>query len=661
MNYRNLKDSEISQLEKNGCSSEDWSQVKVKAGFDAQRLHNVYFAGEVKLGSFSGKIEVEEGIKKTSGIYHSYIEDCSIGDDVYISNVRNVIGYHIDENVGVENVGSLVVNKESTFGNGIELEVLNEGGGRDLPICDRMSAQIAYLMVNYRHDEQLTENLGRIIKDYAGTKQSNKGRIEKGARIISTTTIRNVNIGSNATVYGASLLEEGTISSCKEDPVTIGEAVIANGFIVLSGSKVDGGAILENSFIGQNVKIGKQFSVENSVIFANSEGFHSEAVSIFGGPYTVSHHKSTLLIAGQYSFYNAGSGSNKSNHLYKLGPVHQGILERGSKTGSFSYMMWPCHVAPFSVVIGKHKSNFDTSEFPFSYIDAKSDKSELIPALNLFTVGTIRDSKKWAKRDKRNDPNKLDLIHFDLFSPFIVQKMVNGSKLLKKLKDQASKEQDYVSYKGVHIPRLILRTAQKYYEIGIKAYLGQELARRLEKSGATTFEELKQELMPDGGNGKGKWVDVAGMFASQQDINRFCESVKAGRVNSVDDLTGELKKIYNSYPASSWEWCTNLIAERLGIYFENITKEQLIGILKDWKENVDKMNNMIIKDAQKEFSSNIKIGFGIDGDEEVRNKDFESVRGTFGENSFVQGLQTEIEEISEKSDALVKKLEAMKT
>ena len=45
----------------------------------------------------------------------------------------------------------------------------------------------------------------------------------------------------------------------------------------------------------------------------------------------MTHHKSTLLIAGMFSFMNAGSGSNQSNHMYKLGPIHQGAMERGAK------------------------------------------------------------------------------------------------------------------------------------------------------------------------------------------------------------------------------------------------------------------------------------------------------------------------------------------
>ena len=49
---------------------------------------------------------------------------------------------------------------------------------------------------------------------------------------------------------------------------------------------------------------------------------------------------------------NAGSGSNQSNHMYKLGPIHQGTLERGAKTTSDSYILWPARVGAFSLVMG---------------------------------------------------------------------------------------------------------------------------------------------------------------------------------------------------------------------------------------------------------------------------------------------------------------------
>ena len=48
-----------------------------------------------------------------------------------------------------------------------------------------------------------------------------------------------------------------------------------------------------------------------------------------------------------------GSGSNQSNHMYKLGPIHQGAMERGAKTTSDSYILWPARVGAFSLVMGR--------------------------------------------------------------------------------------------------------------------------------------------------------------------------------------------------------------------------------------------------------------------------------------------------------------------
>ena len=152
------------------------------------------------------------------------------------------------------------------------------------------------------------------------------GTISEGAHLQNCRTIENVSIGPFSEVDGIYRLINGTIISCKQDPTYIGAGVIAENFIFLDGSHISQSAMIFNSFVGQGCVMGKQYSAENSVFFANCQGFHGEASSIFAGPYTVSHHKSSLLIAGYYSFLNAGSGSNQSNHMYKLGPIHQGIV-----------------------------------------------------------------------------------------------------------------------------------------------------------------------------------------------------------------------------------------------------------------------------------------------------------------------------------------------
>ena len=150
---------------------------------------------------------------------------------------------------------------------------------------------------------------------------------------------------------------------------------MAENFIISSNTSVDNACIISNCFIGQGCLLDKHYSAEHSLFFANSQGFNGEACSIFAGPYTVTHHKSTLLIAGMFSFMNAGSGSNQSNHMYKLGPIHQGILERGAKTTSNSYILWPSKVGAFTLVSGRHYKNVDSSSLPFSYLIESKDDS----------------------------------------------------------------------------------------------------------------------------------------------------------------------------------------------------------------------------------------------------------------------------------------------
>jgi len=513
-NYRNLTDSEIKNLKTQACFSDNWGKILVKDGFETKTIRNVQFSGDIKLGAFKGNLEIKKGIQIPSGIYNSTVINTEIHDNSHISYVNLLANYLIKENSIIQNVGLLAVSGTTTFGNGTEIEILNEGGGRELKIFDMLSSQIAYLMVKFRHEPVFIKKLENIVHKYCQSKNAKRGTIGHYSKVINCNEIKNVNIGEFARIEGAQLLKEGTIVSNELAPAFVGEGVIAKDFIFMDGSKIDSAAIIDKSFVGQGTKIGKQFSAENSAFFANCEGFHSEACSLFAGPYTVTHHKSTLLIAGLFSFFNAGSGSNQSNHMYKLGPIHQGELERGSKTGSFSYMLWPSAVGPYSVVMGKHTGNFDASDFPFSYITEEKGKSFLTPAMNLFTVGTKRDIEKWPKRDKRTSTNKLDLIQFDFLNPYLMGKVLTGKKILGELSEKTKKTQESVKYNGLNIYRLMLKTSVKYYNLSLKVYLGNQILKKLENNSATKIiDEINESFKQNNLEGTGQWIDLSGMIA----------------------------------------------------------------------------------------------------------------------------------------------------
>ena len=369
MEYRRLTSEEIARLQVNSCIADDWDDVLVKEGFNTKRIFQVRFSGKVKLGNFEGEFTLPGGIKKKAGVRYATLHNVTVGDDSCVENIENYIAnYTIGHHSYIKNVGLIYVEGVSSFGDGIEISVLNETGGREVPIHSKLSAHQAYMIALYRHRPVFQQKMKDLADFYAGKHSSSTGSIGDHVTILNTGTIRNVRIGNHAVIEGASKLDNGSINSNAAAPVRIGYNVSCEDFIVSSGSVLDDGATIQKCFVGQACELTHNYSASESLFFSNCFGANGEACALFAGPYTVTHHKSTLLIAGMFSFMNAGSGSNQSNHMYKLGPIHHGILERGSKTTSDSYILFPTHIGAFSLIMGRHVEHVDTSDLPFSYL-----------------------------------------------------------------------------------------------------------------------------------------------------------------------------------------------------------------------------------------------------------------------------------------------------
>ena len=218
-----LSAEQISQLTAQGCSCDDWSNVQVADGFDAGRVKSTRFSGRVELGVFEKDVSFPGGVSRPAGISDATIHNCRIGNNVFIDQIRNYIAnYVIEDDVVIENVDLLAVEGESSFGNGVEVAVVNEAGGREIPIYDHLSAHTAYVIAFYRHRPKVIEILGKMIADYTASVTSSMGLLAKGARLINCRIIKNLKVGPAAVLEGANKLENGSVNSCVEDPVCIG-------------------------------------------------------------------------------------------------------------------------------------------------------------------------------------------------------------------------------------------------------------------------------------------------------------------------------------------------------------------------------------------------------------------------------------------------------
>jgi hypothetical protein len=504
------------------------------------------------------------------------------------------------------------------------------------------------------------KKIEQMVADYSEKIRSDRGVINHNTVVINCRHIKNVKIGPFSKLEGVISLSEGSINSCKEDPVFIGPGVIMDHFIVCSGSLVTESTLIDKCFIGQGCVLGKHYSAENSLFFANCAGFHGEACSIFAGPYTVTHHKSTLLIAGIFSFMNAGSGSNQSNHMYKLGPIHQGIMERGSKTTSDSYLLWPARIGPFTLVMGRHYKNMDTSSLPFSYLIERNDESVLVPGINLRSVGTIRDAQKWPKRDRRKDPNKIDQVNFNLLSPYTIRKMFEGRDLLLRIKSVAGPVSSSYTYNNMVINSESLERGIALYQTGIDKFLGNSLIKRLENTRFKSNNDLQEKLTPDKSSGNGEWVDLAGLIAPQRVVEKLLNEIESGKIASLGAIEEEFRNMHKSYYEWEWIWACERLEQEIGKPVSEFTVDDVRDMVEKWKKSVIDLDKMLYEDARKEFNLSSRTGFGIDGGEDVKKLDFEQVRGDFESNSVVSAIQDHIRQKDSLGNELIDRLNEIK-
>jgi hypothetical protein len=655
--YRKLTEDERIKLKEQSCEADDWNGINVDEDFKTDYICHVVFSGTVNLGKFNTEFTMPGGVKKHSGLKHVTLHHVTVGDNCCIENVHNYIAnYEIGEHTFIENIGILLVDSRTTFGNGIPAAVLNETGGREVFINDKLSAHQAYILALYRHRPELIRRMKEIIDFYSNKHASDIGTIGSHVWIMNAGTIKNVRIGNYCHICGAGRLNNGSINSNEFAPVEIGFGVICDDFIISSGSHVTDGTMLTRCFVGQACMLGHNYSASDSLFFSNCQGENGEACAIFAGPYTVTHHKSTLLIAGMFSFMNAGSGSNQSNHMYKLGPIHQGTLERGAKTTSDSYILWPARVGAFSLVMGRHVNHADTSDLPFSYLIEQRNTTYLVPGVNLRSVGTIRDAQKWPKRDKRTDPNKLDYINYNLLSPYTIQKMIKGRNILKELKRVSGETSEIYSYQSAKIKNSSLVNGIQFYETAIHKFLGNSIIKRLEGINLRNNKQICERLKPETAIGQGEWVDIAGLIAPKSEIEKLMTGIENGEINRLKYINAYFAEMNKNYYSYEWTWAYSKIEEFYGINPENITAQQIVEIVKGWEDAVIGLDHQVYDDARKEFSMQSMTGFGADGTCDTKREDFESVRGDFENNTFVKAILTHIDEKKALGNELISRI-----
>lgn len=537
---RHLTTSEIERLESNGCRCRDWSRVTLgnDSCFDPDNYAETNFSGDITLG-----IHELHGPDVIPPVYRASLHDCELGHNVYVQNVHLLAGYTVGDNTRILNCGT--IDGSGWDKGGIPVNVLDETGSRSLNIFPGLTAQTAKLAVD---NDDIRMCINMLPSGLEGTPRPF--------------------IGKGAEITGASLISRSIIGNYSR----IGINAIVEESITEAGSIVDKGSQIANCFVGQNVTL-SNFCAQHSLFFANSHLCNGEAASVFAGPFTVSEHKSTLLIGAEIMMFNAGSGTNQSNHLYKLGPIHYGSMGRGSKCASDSYIMWPARIGDFTMVSGRHYSHPDTRIFPFSYLIGDTDgQSRLLPAENLCKCGTARDIAKWPARDRREKDGRLDLIDYEALNPHTIAKIEQALvRIDTALHSGSFDPADDCLMCGVKISRRSMLKAKELYTNALMRYFGNRLLLALQNN-----EHPSRAYEADD-----EWHDLAGMIMPGRILDRLKDCVLSGKFKSVRELTeaiaGTYPEIEESEQAFSLDRFPTVCCEKYGIAGNPLNVGQIIA------------------------------------------------------------------------------------
>lgn len=589
--YRQLTHEEINVLESNSCWAEDWSRVMVDEAFTPYGFHRVVFYGSIRLGKFEKQVEVTKGFTKHAGINDATLRNVTVGDNCLIEKVGNFINnYTIGDDCYISNISTMETTEGATYGEGHVISVLNEMGDGNLILFRDLNSQLAAFMVKYFKDKQLKDSITRLINEEIRFTQPERGTLGNRVKIINSKEVTNTVVRDDCEINGAARLSDCTILSSKDDSVFIGTGVICENSIICNGCSITNSVKMQDCFVGEACQITNGFTAEASVFFANSYMANGEACAAFCGPFSASHHKSSLLIGGEFSFYNAGSNTNFSNHAYKMGPLHYGTLERGTKTASGAYVLMPAKIGAFSVCFGKLMNHPDMRCLPFAYLLAYGETMYIVPGRNITTVGLYRDIKKWPKRDKRAASSRKSIINFDWLSPFTVGEIVQGKKILENLRQAGGQNVSSYNFQEYIINASSLKKGIKYYDIALRIYMGAVLKRAV-KGGFLG--------KPTSTVGEGTWNDLSGLLLPASEEQRLLDDIKSGNVESIKDVLQRFDDINDHYREYQWTWTYKLILDYYGL--DELTDEAMKRIREDYVRARRAWIAEIRKDAQKEF------------------------------------------------------------
>jgi len=662
--YRNLTTAEITALEKNNNTSDDWGKILVSKNFIPQLVKRCEFHGLVRIGNMEPYYLEFHNLRMPVGLYNCKIISCDFGDNVSIDSVNYLSHYIIGNEVMISNVDELASTDKGKFGNGIlcegetekqrvVMELCNENGGRRVMPFDGMLPGDAHLWSKYIADEAL---INKFIEFTDKRFDSRRGRYsEIGDRTVikSCKIIKDTKIGTDAYLKGANKLKNLTIKSDENRTSQIGEGCeLVNGiigygcrvfygvkavrFVMASHSQLKYGARLINSYLGNNSTI-SCCEVLNSLIFPAHEQHHNNSFLC------------AALIMGQS---NIAAGATIGSNHNSRSPDGEVVANRGFWPGLCVSLKHNSKFASFTILAkGDYPAELNIP-IPFSLVsnDVANDKLLVMPGYwfmyNMYALE--RNAWKYVDRDRRT--GKVQQIEYDYLAPDTVNELFDSLKLLQSLQPNEKGVAQTNGWENTSRKTEIIKVPQSIalFKELLQYYGTIEILRHIRLNKFASFDELKKTLSAK--VQRSQWMNIGGQLIMAEDVKKFTLAVKAGKINSWDAVHDFYRRQGDAYAINKLHHAYTSLLEILAITPKQFTPALFKQLLQQLLATREWMCKGIYDSRAKDYTNPFRKMVYETNDE--MNK----VLGRLEDNSFIQQQMGELDKLKKEVKSVARKL-----
>ena len=662
--YRPLSTSQIDTLVHNRNTSDDWNKILVADNFNAQLIKNCKFYGLVRIGALQPLYREFHNFRMAVGLYNSTIISCDLGNNVCIDNVNYLSHYIIGDDVMIANVNELASTDHSKFGNGTIkegedeavrswIEVCNENGGRSILPFEEMLAGDAYLWSRYRDDESLLEKFKQFTDQTVDNKRGYYGKVGERTVIKNCGILKDVLIGTDAYLKGATKIKNVTIKSDALRHTQIGEGCeLVNGiigfgcrifygvkavrFVMASHSQLKYGARLINSYLGNNSTI-SCCEVLNTLIFPSHEQHHNNSFLC------------ASLIMGQSNI--AAGATIGSNHNSRSADGEM-IAGRGFWPGLCVSLKHNSVFASFTILAkGDFPAELKVS-LPFCLVsnDVTNNRLVVMPAYwfmyNMYALE--RNAWKYEDRDKRT--SKVQLIEYNYLAPDTINEIFDGLSFLKKLEIHEDGSAITSGWENSSRVTKILKMAKaiEIYQELVQYYCTMQLMAHFKKQQFKTFEAFKKSLTTK--LTRAEWLNIGGQLIKKSSVKRLKEAIKVNKIKSWDEVHNFYMAEGDNYEQDKLQHAYTSLLEILNITARQFTPELFKSLLQQAIATRTWMCSGIYEARAKDYNNPFrKMVYET-------NEEMNAVMGKLEDNSFIQDRIAELDLLKKEIKSILKKM-----